>query len=293
MKISICLAVAGGLLACRPGNSRRDEATRDAPALQPLAYNLDQPAARYDLPKALREISGLTFYKNDQLACVQDERGEIFLFDAKNGKVGEPLLFGPSGDYEGIEYVDGVFYVLRSDGLLFAVREGLDTFQPGGLLTDGSRSLRSLDVSLPGGSEVEGLGYDAKTDRLLLAIKEIRGEKKRYVYFYDLQKKVTWKGLVLSSKKLGQEAGLTGKDAEFKPSGVATHPKTGALYLLASDGKKLLVLDRLGIIRSVARLDPQTFRQPEGICFAPDGTLFIASEGKGGAGYILKFAEKP
>jgi len=64
------------------------------------------------------------------------------------------------------------------------------------------------------------------------------------------------------------------------------------MYLLAAEGARLLVLDRMGIIRTVARLDPKTFRQPEGICFAPDGTLFIASEGKDGKGYILKFAPK-
>jgi uncharacterized protein YjiK len=286
------LLLAGLAWACGTAASRREAALGAAPTLQPTAYDLAQPDARHDLPKALREVSGLTFYKGTQLACVQDERGEIYRFDYQTGRVEDPWLFGPAGDYEGIEFVDGTFYVLRSDGRLFVVREGLDTFRPGGFLTNGHRTLRMLAPSLPDHSEVEGLGYDPRTGRLLLAIKEIKGEKKRYVYFYDLKKSVAWKGLVLSPQKLADEAGLTGKEAEMKPSGVAVHPRTGDLYLLASDGKKLLVLDRLGIIRSVARLDPKLFRQPEGICFAPDGTLFIASEGKGGAGYILTFAEK-
>lgn len=288
---ALFLVVAASALACQPGNSRRDEAVRDeTTALRPLAYDLDQPAARYDLPKSLREISGLTFYQNDQLACIQDERGEIFLFDLEKEEVGERLLFGPSGDYEGIEFANGVFYVLRSDGRIFVVRPGTDTFKPGSTLFDGTRDLATIAPVLPEGSDVEGLGYDPKTNRLLIALKETPGEAKRYVYFYDFGKKVAWKGLVLSPQKLEQETGLTGKDVNLKPSGVAVHPKTGEMYVLAADGAKLLVLDRMGIIRTVARLDPKAFRQPEGICFAPDGTLFIASEGKDGNGYILKFS---
>ena len=282
----VLLAVA---IACQPGNSRREQAANDAPALQPLPYDLARPTARFELPKALREVSGLTFYRNNQLACVQDEDGDLFLFDVEAGKVTERLHFGPAGDYEGVEFANETFYVLRSDGLIFVIRPGADTFQPGGVLFDGTRDVATIVPGLPPDSDVEGLGYDSRTKRLLIALKETPGEEKRYVYFYDFGKKVAWKGLV--PQKLDLEANLTGKEALLKPSGVAVHPKTGEMYVLAADGAKLLVLDRLGIVRTVARLDPDTFRQPEGICFAPDGTLFIASEGRGGKGYLLKFAE--
>lgn len=281
----------GLLLACQPNKAQHDATPTDAPSLQPLAYDLDHPTARYDLPKALREVSGLTFYRDNQLACVQDEDGDLFLFDVEKEKVTERLHFGPAGDYEGVEFANGNFYVLRSDGLIFVIRPGADTFRPGGILFDGTRDVATLAPALPPGSDVEGLGYDPRTKRLLIALKETSGEVKRYVYFYDFGKKVAWKGLVLSPQKLEQEAGLTGKDAMLKPSGVAVHPKRGEMYVLAAEGAKLLVLDRMGLVRSVARLDPKIFRQPEGICFAPDGTLFIASEGKGEKGYLLKFAE--
>lgn len=284
--LTLLIALA---LACRPGKSDHEEAPSDAPALQPLAYDLAQPTARFDLPKTLREVSGLTFFRDNQLACVQDEDGDLFLFDVEKGKVTERLHFGPAGDYEGVEYANGNFYVLRSDGLIFVIRPDDDTFRPGGVLFDGTRDVATLAPALPPGSDVEGLGYDPRTKRLLIALKETPSETKRYVYFYDFGRKVAWKGLVLSPLKLEQEAGLSGKDANLKLSGVAVHPKTGELYVLAAEGAKLLVLDRLGIIRSVARLDPNTFRQPEGLCFTPDGTLFIASEGKDGKGYLLKF----
>lgn len=295
-KIRSAALLLSGLLAltaCPSGGKKKKEKEIPPATLRPLAYNLIQPTARFELPKSLREVSGLTYYQGTQLACVQDEKGDIFPFDYETGEVGKRLQFGPDGDYEGLEFVDGAFYVLRSDGVIFIVRPGEDTFEAGGTLSDGSRSLQTIDLGLAAGTDVEGLGYDPKTKRLLIALKESPGEPdKHFVYFYDFGKKIAWKGITLTPEKLAQEAGLSGKAAKFKPSGVAVHPKTGDVYLMAADGKKLLVLDRMGIVRSVVSLDSDQFRQPEGICFAPDGTLFIASEGKGEPGYILKFSEQ-
>ena len=48
-------------------------------------------------------------------------------------------------------------------------------------------------------------------------------------------------------------------------------------------------MTRTGKLLSSVALSPDLFKKPEGICFAPDGTLFIASEGDGGNGYILRF----
>ena len=43
------------------------------------------------------------------------------------------------------------------------------------------------------------------------------------------------------------------------------------------------------MVLDVKELDPNEFRQPEGICFSPSGDMFISSEGQGGKGYILEF----
>jgi uncharacterized protein YjiK len=40
---------------------------------------------------------------------------------------------------------------------------------------------------------------------------------------------------------------------------------------------------------AMIKLNPKIFRQPEGICFSPDGTMYIASEGDGMEGTLLKF----
>ena len=62
--------------------------------------------------------------------------------------------------------------------------------------------------------------------------------------------------------------------------------------MISSVGKLLVVLDRDGYILGVHALDPNLFRQPEGICFSPEGDLYISNEGRGGKGYVLKFKPK-
>ena len=63
--------------------------------------------------------------------------------------------------------------------------------------------------------------------------------------------------------------------------------------MISSVGKLLTIMDREGLILGVQALDPNLFRQPEGICFSPEGDLYISNEGKGGKGYVLKFKPKP
>jgi len=70
------------------------------------------------------------------------------------------------------------------------------------------------------------------------------------------------------------------------------HPKTGNYYVLSANAHRLVVMNRNGKTLSSVALDPKLLRQPEGICFSPDGTLFIASEGDGKKGYLLQFDAK-
>jgi uncharacterized protein YjiK len=59
--------------------------------------------------------------------------------------------------------------------------------------------------------------------------------------------------------------------------------------VLASVGKLLIILDKNGDIQDVHTLNPAEFKQPEGICFLPDGSLYISNEGKGGSATLLRF----
>lgn len=276
------LALCGAMLACGSGSKPKQEASQ---APLPAPYLMDQPSAVYALPKELREVSGLGWYSKGRLACVQDELGKVYIFDLKKERVVDEVKFGDKGDYEGIERVANEVFVLRSDGLL----NTYDIEEP---------KMRTFDPGLPPGTEVEGLGYDSRTNRLWIAVKEMKKTKEQpaavVAYSFDLKTKTIWKGIVIPQAALNDfEATLGRRPAEFKPSGVAVHPRTGEVYLLASVGRRILVLNRNGqLVHSLALKLPQ-LEQPEGICFDPQGALYVASESrdKKGKGYILKFDE--
>ena len=45
-----------------------------------LPYDFSKPVETLKLPGRLKEISGITFWNTNKLACVQDEKGIVFLF---------------------------------------------------------------------------------------------------------------------------------------------------------------------------------------------------------------------
>ncbi|WP_020599751.1 SdiA-regulated domain-containing protein [Spirosoma panaciterrae] len=268
--IGLLLLLAG----CGPSSKKTDKPeaeTLETPFKMP--YQLSKPAENYTLPKELKEISGLTYFKDDKLLCVQDEEAVVYVFDTKKGKVTSDYGFGGYGDFEGIEYVNDEVYILESNGNLFR-------FKPE------SKQIGRTKTDLPEKTEVEGLGYDPKTKRLLIAVKEGKGSADKAIYSFDLLNKEVFRDMSLNDEQL-EAAGIDTKT--YKPSGIAVHPITGDWYILTSAGKRLVITSRRAKIKYSEPLDPKLFRQPEGICFAPNGDLFIASEGDGKKGYILKF----
>lgn len=263
--------------ACEPKKKNKEH--NETAILQNinLPYEFENPTEKYDLPDKLKEISGLSYYKKNQLVCVNDEQGKIFIYDINEKKIVDKIPFGKDGDYEGVEVVGDEVFVLNSNGKLKGFKIGI-AFE------------REIDCSEPEVIEYEGLGYDAKSKYLLLIAKERTKDvdDKKMIYAYDFDRKVLFKHIAIPQEQVKDEA--NGKD--FKPSGIAVHPKTGQTFIIASDGKKLLVLSEKGQKEALISLNPKTYRQPEGICFSPDGDLFISSEGKDGNGYILRFVSK-
>jgi DNA-binding beta-propeller fold protein YncE len=159
---------------------------------------------------------------------------------------------------------------------------------------------------------VEGLAFDAAANRLMLACKgkagkDDRFKRKRAVFAFDLEtEKLADEPVFLIDRDEIQrwadsgKGGLTEKLAEFfepsladdafAPSGIAIHPLTKEIFIVSSVGKIVVVLNPTGDIVHLEPLDPELHRQPEGICFDRDGTLFIANEGKGGTAKIFRFS---
>jgi uncharacterized protein YjiK len=264
-------------------------------------YDIYHADEKYEMKDKLREISALTYYDQNNLLCVNDEKGLIYQYNLKKRKVVEKYDFAKAGDYEGIEKVRDSIYVLRSDGKIYS-----------GLF--GAKEILSTKhkTFLTAVNDTEGLGYDEFTNSLLIACKGSPGEAdnldgKRTVYSYSLahhqlQSKPTFtidqeqirKILDLNSYArfsltLLENINPSSGDLTFQPSAVAVHPISGNIYVIGSVGKLLLVLNRKGEIQALVKLKRKLFRQPEGICFAPDGTMFISNEGKSGKANIYQF----
>ena len=275
--------------ACGPSSTQKDRqptAETVAPPFK-LPYDLSAPDETVTLPNQLKEISGLTYYKDDKLLCVQDEDAVVYVYDTKQKRIVHDVGFGGRGDFEGIEYVNGEVYVLESSGNLFRFElpENTDPVE-----TEVADKIRRTKTDLPANTEVEGLGYEPKTKRLLIAVKKGGGQSSdKAIYSFDLLNRAVFKDMQLNDEQL-KGAGIDPKT--YKPSGIAVHPVTGEWYVLTSAGKRLLITNRQAQILYSEPLDPKQFRQPEGICFAPNGELYIASEGDGKKGYLMRFGYK-
>ena len=139
------------------------------------------------------------------------------------------------------------------------------------------------------------MGFDATSGKLILVTKDEAGidDKKdkdsRGVYAFDFEKmKLDTKPLFVVTMKERKNF-YDDKRLLFKPSGIAAHPIDGNYYILASVGKIMIVVSPTGDIIESYTIKPGILTQPEGICFAPDGTMYIASEGDGDRGFVLRF----
>jgi uncharacterized protein YjiK len=266
--IGVIIVVVLLVIACFPKKKKSDYV---------VSYDFQNPAKSMVLPDSLKEISGLSFYRESQLACVNDEKGTVFIYDLQKEQIIEQIEIGNDADYEGIEVVDNEIFTMKSNGKIkgFKINGGEE---------------RKIDCTHDDVVEYEGLGYNPRTKSLLLVTKELKKDKndKKIIYAYHLEKETFTKNISISDDII---KGSNGKKA-FAPSGIAVHPLTGELYVISSQGKKLLILSAEGEKLALIGLDEKLFPQPEGICFAPNGDLYISSEGEDGDGHILKFSSK-
>ncbi|MFK7972603.1 MAG: hypothetical protein AB8F95_19690 [Bacteroidia bacterium] len=266
---------------------------------RPHPYDLQRPTRRFVLPADLMEVSALTYVDETHLAMVQDEKGKIFIYDIDEEEVQEVNKFAQKGDYEGIEIVNGIAYALQSDGDVFEIKDYLSE----------DPEVEKFENKLRTKNDTEGLGYDKDSHSLLIACKssphleEASGYKgNRAVYAFDLRtKELQENPFILVSLDSFQvkikEGPITefsrkvissfGGELTFRPSGIAQHPMTGQYWIISSVGKTLAIVEKGGEIVHVERLRPGIFNHPEGICFAPDGTLYISNEGDDGVATIL------
>jgi len=236
-------------------------------------YDLNLPDQQMELSSKLNEISGLVLLSDSVLAAVQDEKGRVYYLDAHTGKIRNHFDFAKNGDYEGVAHHKSHFYVLRSDGTIFKVKP--------------NKKAKEYTFKNNKNFDFEGLCVDVANNRLLVACKTHGTKKKRdhfYIYAFSLVTNSFESDPVFKIKR--DEV-----DSDFKPSGIAIHPK-GHIYILSSYSKSLLVLSAKGKIINHTYLDPSIFYQPEGITFNSSGDLFISNEKNDQIPTVLIFKRK-
>jgi DNA-binding beta-propeller fold protein YncE len=237
-------------------------------------YEIENPVFQQYLSENLKEISGISHYAHNQIISINDEIGRLFIYDFNKQEIIDTLDFDVDGDYEDVVFLENIAYILRSDGNIIA-------------FDINTKNTKTFDGSHNDVEEYEGLGFEPKTNSLLLAAKIMQGDKT--IFQYDLNNEKLTKKFKIQKEDISKN-GKHGK--EFKPSGIAVHPKTNEIYVLASAGKKLLVLNENGKKLHQYNLDEDQFPQPEGICFTPNGDLIISSEGKKDQASISYFSYK-
>ncbi len=259
---------------------------------EPLPYQLRQPSRTIPLKDSLlQEISGLGALSTPARLCaISDERGEIYLLNTKEDLAVEKTIpFREKGDFEGVEWVGDTLYALQSNGKLYEVTNW----------KSGTPSVQQYQTGLDKSHDLEGLGYDPVTNRLLLACKEDPASNIiRTIWAFDRTTHSLSSHPVysLDPNQINDQLSLPPKEKNkyFSPSGIAVHPIISNVYVLSSALRCLLVLDYTsGQVLSVELLDKQLFPQPEGITFEKNGDLWISSEGKKGTATLQLFSYQP
>ena len=236
-----------------------------------IPFDISNPELKIELSKELKEISGLTWLNTNQLGVVQDESGIFYILNSSTGEIQDKIKFSLPGDFEGVERVGNCIYALTSSGTLFYFD------------LNKRNDVKRIETPLTWKNDAEGLGYDTKNKNILILCKENGSVtdpkfKGKSIFTLSTENHHFSKTPLVTIKKKDIKTFV--KVDKFKPSALAIDPLTEDIYILASAGKLLIVLTKNLIVKYATILPSKLYAQPEGICFSPQGDLYISNEGK-------------
>lgn len=276
MKITVVTFLVFVLISCS------DQGKNKTAFASPPGYDMNKPE-KIKIKESLDEISGIAYSKErNALLAVNDEQGNIFNIDLTNTKNYIFSRFAPPGDYEDLAYTGKEWFVLKSNGDLYLVKN---------IFTD---SVTHDKFPFPEkGNEFEGLCYDEASNSIWLLCKSCAADKDSpvvSVYAFDVAARQFKPGVAWQTDVTKIKEQLSLKELSFKPSAIALHPLQQQVYILSGVNKILLITDRNGYIISGYQLNPAYFKQAEGITFADNGDMYISNEATGDAyANIVKF----
>ena len=290
MKSTLIFFLLACFLACHPIDSKNkdskekneEEQTDSVAQKGKMDYDLSNPQQKWVLPNELLEISGNTWIDNNHLLVIEDLHPNLYYLrlDKDVPTIEKTIPFETASDkkvdIEDVTSYGNAIYALWSHGVIYKVTNW-----------NTNPVTKELPTSLDKKNNTEGICADPTTGDLLIACKNESGiedakKSSRAIYEFDLSKEKLKDNpfLVLTKKDLKE---AVGEKLEFNPSGIAIHPTTNDIYILSTKGTKgLLQYTHDGKFKSFQPINEDLMPQPEGICFAPDGKLYISTEGKHG-----------
>jgi uncharacterized protein YjiK len=240
--------------------------------------------ARWDLPDALREISGLAATPDGRVFAHADERAVVVELDVRRERVTKAFAMGRQGvpgDFEGLAVANGRFWLVTSDGILYESGEGANGAHV---------AFRTYDTGVGTQCEVEGLAYDPIATALLLACKEprvraLRGMVAVFTWSIPRRALVSRTGLRVRADVLARSAGVS----TFHPSSIERDGTTGHWLLVAARERAVVEITSDGRVVAGAALSRRGHRQPEAIAITSDRTLLVGDEGAGRRGTLTTY----
>jgi uncharacterized protein YjiK len=239
--------------------------------------------ARWVLPQALREISGLALTKDGRVLAHGDEVGTVWEIDYRKGVLIKQFDLGDrpvKGDFEGITIAHDMVYMLASNGKLYEFKEGANGEHV---------AFKIDDTNLKAQCEFEGVAFDPAIDALVLACKHVHDKEiKNAIVLYR------WALAGDSASRLTQmivpvDSALAANGwSKLNPSDITIDPVTGNYVLVASLQQALVAITPAGTLVFARKL-PAGHAQPEGVAITKDGLLVVSDEGGRGLGIITVY----
>ncbi len=258
----------------------------------------------HELPGELNEISGITFLNDSVLVAIQDEEGILYYYDLKQNRVIKKQTFAGEGDYEDLVRAGNDMYVITSEGIMSQI-QNFQSLNP---------VYKIIPTPFSKKNDIEGMGYDAKNNRLLIAPKEHglnQDKTTKQIYGFDLktmkfqaspvysiplseiESQFEGDALEESSKKFLKALGNENMNKIFRSSAITINDQTGEIFVLSSLNGLIIILSPQGLLKKIIQFSGPEYKQPEGIAFSPDGKLYISNEGgKSGIGNIIEITHE-
>ena len=262
-------------------------------SLQSINYDLSHPLKKWSLSDSLAELSGIAWLRADRFLAIEDIHPILYELDLRDtsGIIVKKTEFRKAEedkmDFEDLVVVNDTIYALWSHGAIFKIVK-----QDTGVTSNRTKTWLKKD------NNTEGLAYDPVSGNLLVACKEASGienEKKstRAIFEFDRKADSLKPDPFMLIKKDDFEA-IAGERIDFYPSAIAVHPTTHDIYILST--KEIKAIAQFGYdkkLKGFDYIDKEMLPQPEGICFDPQGNLYISTESRHHLPpYIYKFALK-